>query len=94
MQSSVALVLLVASRLAVARRAFLDVVDFIVVRGRTDPNAVYSGSVPYLMLGGNLVASWQFGRALLAAQSKLAVGDDVEFMCQKIASRTSTSSTC
>jgi alkylation response protein AidB-like acyl-CoA dehydrogenase len=75
----------VAGRLAEARRAFLDVVDFIVARSRTHPNAVYAGSVPYLMLAGNLVAGWQLGRALLAAQAKCAAGDDVEFMRQKMA---------
>ena len=75
----------VAGRLAEARRAFLDVVDFIVAGSRTNPNAVYAGSVPYLMLAGNLVAGWQLGRAMLAAQAKCAVGDDVEFMRQKMA---------
>ncbi|MDM0000616.1 acyl-CoA dehydrogenase [Variovorax sp. J22P240] len=75
----------VAGRLALARKAFLDVVEFIVARGRTDPNAVYAGSVPYLMLAGNLMAGWQLGRALLAAQSRRDAGDDVEFMRQKIA---------
>ena len=74
----------VAGRLAAGRRAFLEVVDFIVASGRTDPNAVYAGSVPYLMLAGNLVAGWQLGRALLVAQRKRADGDDVEFMRQKI----------
>ena len=74
----------VAGRLAAARKAFLEVVDFIVASGRTDPNAVYAGSVPYLMLAGNLVAGWQLGRALLVAQRKRADGDDVEFMRQKI----------
>ena len=57
--------------LAAARRAFVDVVDFIVARVKTDPNAVYAGSVPYLMLAGNLVAGWQLGRALLVAERKL-----------------------
>ena len=47
-----------------ARKAFLDVVDFVVAQSRNDPNAVYAGSVPYLMLAGNLVAGWQMGRAL------------------------------
>ena len=75
----------VAGRLAAARRAFLDVVDFVVAQGRIDPNTVYAGSVPYLMLAGNLMAGWQLGRALLAAQSRRDAGDDVEFMRQKIA---------
>jgi hypothetical protein len=56
-----------AARLTAARRAFLDVVDFGVAQGKDDPNTVFAGLVPYLMLGGNLVAGWQMARALLAA---------------------------
>ena len=74
-----------AARLSAARGAFLDVVDFVVIRGRTEPNTVYAGSVPYLMLAGNLAAGWQLGRALLAALRKRAAGDDTEFMSRKIA---------
>ena len=29
---------------------------------------MFAGSVPYLMLAGNLVAGWQMARALLAAE--------------------------
>jgi alkylation response protein AidB-like acyl-CoA dehydrogenase len=74
-----------AVRLGAARRAFVDVVDFVVMRGRTEPNAVYAGSVPYLMLAGNLTAGWQLGRALLVALRKRAAGEDAEFMRRKIA---------
>jgi hypothetical protein len=45
---------------------------------------VYAGSVPYLMLSGNLMAGWQMGRALLAAQAELAQGNDAAFMQAKI----------
>jgi alkylation response protein AidB-like acyl-CoA dehydrogenase len=74
----------VARRLAAARQAFLDVVDFVVAHGKANPNAVFAGSVPYLLLAGNLVAGWQLGRALLVAHQKVA-GDDVAFMRNKIA---------
>ena len=57
----------------------------ILLLSRTDPNAVYAGSVPYLMLAGNLVAGWRLGRALLVAERKQAAGEDAEFMRQKIA---------
>jgi 3-(methylthio)propanoyl-CoA dehydrogenase len=40
--------------------------------------------VPYLMLGGNLVAGWQMARALLVAEQRLAAGEDVEFMRAKV----------
>jgi alkylation response protein AidB-like acyl-CoA dehydrogenase len=74
-----------AARLAAARRAFLDVVDFVLAHGKGNPNAVFAGSVPYLMLGGNLVAGWQMARALLVAERKLAAGEDAGFMRAKIA---------
>jgi hypothetical protein len=74
-----------AGRLKAARQAFLDVVGFVVEQGRTAPGAVYAGSVPYLMLAGNLVAGWQMARALLAAEERLARGEDQAFMQAKIA---------
>jgi len=73
-----------ATRLKAAREAFLDVVDFVVSGAKTSPNAVFSGSVPYLMLAGNLVAGWQMARALLVAQDQLTHGDDAVFMQSKI----------
>ncbi len=75
----------VARRLAAGRQAFLDVVDFIVAQAKADPNAAYAGSVPYMLLAGNLVAGWQLGRALLVAEQQLAQGQDAAFMKAKIA---------
>ncbi|MPN34943.1 3-methylmercaptopropionyl-CoA dehydrogenase [bioreactor metagenome] len=75
----------VAARLAAARKAFLDVVDFMAGAAKTSPNDVYAGSVPYLMLTGNLVAGWQLARALLVAQELSAKGEDKQFMDAKIA---------
>ena len=60
-------------------------VDFVVAQSKANPNAVFAGSVPYLMLAGNLMAGWQMARALLVAESKLAGGQDAEFMKAKIA---------
>jgi len=74
----------VAARLKAAREAFLEVVDFVAAGSKTSPNAVFAGSVPYLMLAGNLVAGWQMGRALLVAQEALANGVDSAFMQAKI----------
>ncbi len=73
-----------AARLKAAREAFLDVVDFVVAGAKASPNAVFAGSVPYLMLSGNLVAGWQMGRALLVAEAELAQGNDAVFMQSKI----------
>ena len=75
----------VARRLAKAREAFLAVVDFVVLETPRDPQNVFAGSVPYLMLAGNLMVGWQLGRALLAAEAELAAGNDPQFMTAKIA---------
>ena len=73
-----------ARRLKAAREAFVDVVDFVAGNTKASPNAVFAGSVPYLMLAGNLVAGWQMARALLVAQEKLVRGEDSDFMQAKI----------
>ncbi|MCX2862630.1 acyl-CoA dehydrogenase [Paucibacter sp. PLA-PC-4] len=74
----------VAKRLGEARQAYLDVVDFIAAQGKGNPNAAYAGSVPYLMLAGNLVAGWQLARALIVAEDKVAAGEEIPFMTAKI----------
>ena len=73
-------------RLRAAREAFVQVVDFVAGNTKASPNAVFAGSVPYLMLAGNLMAGWQMARALLAAEAQLAQGDaDKPFLAAKIA---------
>jgi len=73
-------------RLKAAREAFLQVVDFVDGKTKSDPNAVFAGSVPYLMLAGNVVAGWQMARALLVAEEQLADGaGDAAFLQAKIA---------
>ncbi|MES2979843.1 MAG: acyl-CoA dehydrogenase [Pseudomonadota bacterium] len=80
--------LAVAKRLGAARQAFLDVVEFVAGNTKASPNAVFAGSVPYLMLAGNVVAGWQMARSLLVAQRALAGGDaglfGADFMKAKI----------
>ncbi len=76
--------LVMAKRLDAARAAFVEVVDFVAGNTKASPNAVFAGSVPYLMLAGNLMAGWQMARALLAAQDALAKGEDAAFMQAKI----------
>jgi alkylation response protein AidB-like acyl-CoA dehydrogenase len=75
----------VCERLVAARIAFGEAVGFILANGKSNPNAVYAGSVPYLMLAGNLMAGWQMARSLLAAQECLARDQDAAFMRAKIA---------
>ena len=82
--SGTAAALSMAARLEAARKAYLDVVDFVCGGTKTSPNAVFAGSVPYLMLAGNLVAGWQLGRSLLVAQDLLHKGQQESFMRAKI----------
>jgi alkylation response protein AidB-like acyl-CoA dehydrogenase len=74
----------VARRLSAAREAFVQVVGFVAGQTKASPNAVFAGSVPYLMLAGNLMAGWQMARALLAAQESLSRAEDVAFMQAKV----------
>jgi hypothetical protein len=73
-------------RLRAAREAFLQVVDFVAGNSKASPNAVFAGSVPYLMLAGNLMAGWQLARALVVAEQQLAQGNaDIAFLQAKVA---------
>ena len=58
-----------------------------IVTGQTkaSPNAVFAGSVPYLMLAGNVMAGWQLARSLVVADALLKAGTDTAFMTAKIA---------
>ncbi len=72
--------------LQASREAFVDVIDFVVTQARSQPTAVYAGSVPYLMLVGQLLAGWQLARALLIAEEQLAIGEgDSAFLHAKVA---------
>ncbi len=72
-------------RLSAARAAFEQVVDFIVAHAKSNPNAAFAGSVPYLMLAGNLMAGWQMARSLVAAEDQLARGEgDTAFLRTKV----------
>jgi len=74
----------IAKRLAAGRQSLLDVVGFIVQAAANDPNAAYAGSVPYLMLAGNVMAGWQMARSFVVAHHALGQGDDA-FMQAKMA---------
>ncbi len=74
-----------AQRLKTAREAFLQVVDFVLANVKSNPNAVFSGSVPYLFLTSHLVAGWQMARSLVVAEDRLKAGEDGDFMTAKIA---------
>jgi 3-(methylthio)propanoyl-CoA dehydrogenase len=59
------------------------VVEFMVAKVKTDPNAAFAGSVPYLKLAGIVLGGWQMARALLVASDKRA--EDESFYGAKIA---------
>jgi len=86
--SSSAAALAVLRPLRAAREAFIAVVQYMNAQAQEGTpaamNAIYAGSVPYLMLAGNLMAGWHMARALLAAEP-LAHGADAAFMQAKIA---------
>ncbi|NVK14972.1 MAG: acyl-CoA dehydrogenase [Rhodobacteraceae bacterium] len=75
----------VAKRLGEARQMFEASLEWLLNTAGTDPNAAFGGSVPFLMLTGNLAAAWQLGRSMLAASAKLEQGEDTGFMTRKIA---------
>jgi len=74
-----------ATRLRAAREAFEEVVEFVAGNTKASPNTVFAGSVPYLMLAGNLMCGWQMARALIVAEDQLADGaGDSDFLRAKI----------
>lgn len=74
----------VAARLDAARASFLEAAQFVVDNMKSNPNAVFAGSVPYLKLAGTTVAGWQMARALLAAEAKIKAGETDNFYSDKI----------
>ncbi|MWL86878.1 acyl-CoA dehydrogenase [Cupriavidus sp. SW-Y-13] len=73
----------VKEHLARGRAALEAVVEFVVANAKSDPNAVFAGSVPYLKLCGIVFSGWQLGRAMLVADARRA--DDPAFSEAKIA---------
>ncbi|HEY1231107.1 MAG TPA: acyl-CoA dehydrogenase, partial [Ramlibacter sp.] len=74
----------VLAQLSAAREAFVKIVEFVAGQTKASPNAVFAGSVPYLMAAGKLVAGWQLARSLLIAQKLAAEGQDLPFMKAKV----------
>jgi hypothetical protein len=72
----------IATQLEAGRRALASVIEFVVAHAKTDPNAVFAGSVPYLTLAGLVLGGWQMARAALVAQEKRA--EDPSFYGAKL----------
>ncbi|WP_372884218.1 acyl-CoA dehydrogenase [Shimia sp.] len=75
----------VAGRLERAAADFEASLAHLLETAPADANAAYAGSVPFLMLTGNLAVGWQLARSLLAAAARQAAGEDSAFLRRKIA---------
>ena len=76
----------IRNQLAAGIKAYEDVVSYVVANMKADINAVFAGSVPYLMLTGTVAGGWQMARAALVAHQKLAASEgDTKFYQAKIA---------
>jgi 3-(methylthio)propanoyl-CoA dehydrogenase len=53
--------------LSQGQQALASVVDYVLANSKSDPNAVFAGSVPYLKLAGIVLGGWQMARAMLAS---------------------------
>jgi len=73
----------IATQLEAGRRALASAIEFVLKQAKSDPNAVFAGSVPYLKLAGVVLAGWQMARAALVARAKLS--QDPSFYGAKIA---------
>jgi hypothetical protein len=75
----------IRSQLVAGSAALEEVVDFVVANTKSDPRAVFAGSVLYLKLAGIVLGGWQMARAALVAQQKLDAGEgDAAFYRAKI----------
>jgi len=75
----------VLKRLTAARKAFLATVDFVLANVKSNPNAVFAGSVNYLKLAGITMGGWQMARSLIAAEDAIAAGSTDAFYATKVA---------
>ncbi|MEQ5870766.1 acyl-CoA dehydrogenase [Sagittula sp. NFXS13] len=71
----------IGTNLKTARAAFETALGWMLENSRTDIDAAFAGSVPFLMLTGTLAAGWSLAKGALAAQT----GQDNAFLTQKIA---------
>jgi len=68
-----------------ALQAYEAGVGFILEQSAANIRAVYSSSVPYLMLAGVVHGGWQMARAVLACRKHIAAGSTDPFHKSKIA---------
>jgi len=68
-----------------AIQAYEDALDFVLKHARSHVRAVFSGSVPYLMLAGTVHGAWAMARAALVCLRRIDDGDEDPFYRDKLA---------
>lgn len=76
---------LIERRLSAAIDAYAAANNFVLNNAASSVNAVFLGSVPYLMLAGYVHAGWQMARAALVCVDHLNEGASDTFYSQKLA---------
>jgi len=72
--------------LSAGTKGVAECVEYVLATAGKDPNAAFSGAVPFLKLMGITAGGWQMARAALIAEKKLAAGDgEAKFYAAKIA---------
>ncbi|MGQ0511504.1 MAG: acyl-CoA dehydrogenase [Betaproteobacteria bacterium] len=71
--------------LAAGAKGVAECVDYVLATAGKDPNAAFSGAVPFLKLMGITAGGWQMARAALIAEKLLASGGEKKFLSAKIA---------
>ena len=69
---------------ALAIDAYEGSIQYVLSHAKDDTRAVYTGSVPYLMLAGYALGGWQMVRSALVCARELSVSDD-QFLVNKFA---------
>ena len=72
--------------LAAGAKGVAECVEYVLATAGKDPNAVFSGAVPFLKLMGITAGGWQMARAALIAEKQIASGNgEAKFLSAKIA---------
>jgi len=74
---------LIHDQLLASVDAFHSSVQYVLDYAKSEPRAVYSGSVPYLMLTGYVIGGWLFARAALACMDTASDAGNAVFMQNK-----------
>lgn len=76
---------LMRDQLCAAVDVYQTSIQYVLEHTKTDPRAVYAGSVPYLMLTGYVLGGWLFARAAIVCSDATLPQLDPAFMKNKLA---------